>query len=117
MIKNLYEIIEQINSVVWDLPVIILLVGTGIFLTIRLKGLQIRKFGLATRYVFQGARRKDKSEKHSGDISPFQALTTEMGSIIGNGNIAGVATAIAIGGPGALLDVAFRFFWNGNQIC
>jgi AGCS family alanine or glycine:cation symporter len=112
MIKNLYEIIEQINSVVWDLPVIILLVGTGIFLTIRLKGLQIRKFGLATRYVFQGARRKDKSEKHSGDISPFQALTTEMGSIIGNGNIAGVATAIAIGGPGALFWMWLSAFFG-----
>ncbi len=112
MIKNLYEIIEQINSVVWDLPVIILLVGTGIFLTIRLKGLQIRKFGLATRYVFQGARRKDRSEKHSGDISPFQALTTEMGSIIGNGNIAGVATAIAIGGPGALFWMWLSAFFG-----
>jgi len=112
MIKNLYEIIEQINSVVWDFPVIILLVGTGIFLTLRLKGLQIRKFGLATRYVFQGARRKDKSEKHSGDISPFQALTTEMGSIIGNGNIAGVATAIAIGGPGSLFWMWLSAFFG-----
>jgi len=112
MIKNLYEIIEQINSVVWDFPVIILLVGTGVFLTLRLKGLQIRKFGLATRYVFQGARRKDKSEKHSGDISPFQALTTEMGSIIGNGNIAGVATAIAIGGPGSLFWMWLSAFFG-----
>jgi AGCS family alanine or glycine:cation symporter len=112
MIKNLYEIIERINSVVWDLPVIILLVGTGIFLTIRLKGLQIRKFGLATRYVFQGARRKDRSEKYSGDISPYQALTTEMGSIIGNGNIAGVATAIAIGGPGALFWMWLSAFFG-----
>lgn len=112
MVKDFYSLIESINSVVWDLPVIILLVGTGIFLTLRLKGLQIRRFGLATRFVFQGARKKDKSEKHSGDISPFQALTTEMGSIIGNGNIAGVATAIAIGGPGALFWMWLSAFFG-----
>lgn len=102
MIKSFYSLIEFINSVVWGPPVIIMLVGTGIYLTIRLKGLQIRRFGLATRLVLRGARKKDKSETHTGDISPFQALTVEMGSVIGNGNIAGVATAIAIGGPGAL---------------
>ena len=112
MVKDFYSLIESINSVVWDLPVIILLVGTGIFLTLRLKGLQIRRFGLATRFVFQGARKKDKSEKHSGDISPFQALTTEMGSIIGNGNIAGVATAIAIGGPGAMFWMWLSAFFG-----
>lgn len=112
MVRDFYSLIESINSVVWDLPVIILLVGTGIFLTLRLKGLQIRQFGLATRFVFQGARKKDKSEKHSGDISPFQALTTEMGSIIGNGNIAGVATAIAIGGPGALFWMWLSAFFG-----
>jgi AGCS family alanine or glycine:cation symporter len=112
MIKDFYSLIESINSVVWDLPVIILLVGTGIFLTFRLKGLQIKRFRLATRFVFQGARKKDKSEKHSGDISPFQALTTEMGSIIGNGNIAGVATAIAIGGPGAMFWMWLSAFFG-----
>ena len=51
MIKDFYNLIESINAIVWDLPVIILLVGTGIFLTIRLRGLQVRKFGLATRFV------------------------------------------------------------------
>ncbi len=100
--KEFYAIIEFINSIVWGPPVVILLVGTGIFLTFRFKALQIKKFPLATRFVLLGAKKKDKSEKHAGDISPFQALTTEMGSIIGNGNIAGVATAIAIGGPGSL---------------
>ena len=112
MIKDFYNLIESINSIVWGFPVIILLVGTGIFLTIRLRGLQIRKFGLATRFVFQGIRRKDKSEQHAGDISPFQALMTEMGSIIGNGNIAGVATAIAIGGPGSLFWMWLSAFFG-----
>lgn len=100
--ERFYNIIELINSIVWGPPVVILLVGTGIFLTIKFKVIQLKRFGLATRFVLKGARKKDKSEKHAGDISPFQALTTEMGSIIGNGNIAGVATAIAIGGPGSL---------------
>ncbi|MFO7981057.1 MAG: sodium:alanine symporter family protein [Candidatus Aminicenantes bacterium] len=112
MVKDLYSLIESINSIVWDFPVIILLVGTGIFLTLRLKGLQIRRFNLATRFVFQGARKKDKSEKHSGDISPFQALSTEIGSIVGNGNIAGVATAIALGGPGALFWMWLSAFFG-----
>lgn len=100
--ETFYNIIEFINSIVWGPPVVILLVGTGIFLTIKFKVIQLKRFGLATRFVLKAARKKDKSEKHAGDISPFQALTTEMGSIIGNGNIAGVATAIAIGGPGSL---------------
>ncbi len=100
--ETFYNIIEFINSIVWGPPVVILLVGTGIFLTFKFKVIQLKRFGLATRFVLKGARKKDKSEKHAGDISPFQALTTEMGSIIGNGNIAGVATAIAIGGPGSL---------------
>ena len=112
MIKDFYNLIESINSIVWGFPVIILLVGTGLFLTIRLRGLQIRRFWLATRFVFQGIRRKDKSEKHAGDISPFQALMTEMGSIIGNGNIAGVATAIAIGGPGSLFWMWLSAFFG-----
>jgi AGCS family alanine or glycine:cation symporter len=100
--ERFYNIIELINSIVWGPPIVILLVGTGIFLTIKFRVIQLKKFKLATRFVLKGARKKDKSEKKAGDISPFQALTTEMGSIIGNGNIAGVATAIAIGGPGSL---------------
>ena len=78
---------------------IILLVGTGIFLTIRLKALPWRNLGYALKSVF---RRHPSSEHEEGDISPFQSLMTALAATIGTGNIAGVATAMVLGGPGAL---------------
>lgn len=97
-----YGLIEKINSIVWGPPVIVLLVCTGIFLTIRLGGIQIRKFGLATRLIFKGKGRSSRQAKGAGDITPIQALLTEIGGCVGTGTIAGVATAVAIGGPGTL---------------
>jgi alanine or glycine:cation symporter, AGCS family len=96
-----YRLIEKINNIVWGPPVIILLVCTGIFLTIRLGWIQIRKFGLSTGLIFRGKGRSARLGKE-GDISPVQALLTEVGGCVGTGTIAGVATAVAIGGPGAL---------------
>jgi len=100
--EGFYNLIEKINSVVWGPPVIVLLVCTGIFLTIRLSGIQIRKFGLATRLIFKGKGRSSRLGKGEGDITPIQALLTEVGGCVGTGTIAGVATAVAIGGPGTL---------------
>ena len=97
-----YSLIEKINSVVWGPPIIVLLVCTGIFLTIRLGGIQIRKFGLATGLIFKGKGRSSRLGKGTGDITPIQALLTEIGGCVGTGTIAGVATAVAIGGPGTL---------------
>jgi len=74
-----------------------LLVGTGIFLTIRLKFLPWRNLGYAIKMVFS------KRDKHAGDISPFQSLMTALSATIGTGNIVGVATAMVLGGPGALV--------------
>lgn len=78
---------------------LILLVGTGIFLMFRLKFLPIRKLGYAIKLAFSG---KHKNNKQAGDITPFQALMTSLAATIGTANIAGVATAVAIGGPGAV---------------
>ena len=83
---------------VWGPPMLVLLVGTGVFLTIRLRGIQIRGLGHALYLAFI-VRREQGAE---GDISHFQALMTALAATVGTGNIAGVATAIASGGPGAL---------------
>lgn len=99
--ESFYRLIESINSILWGPPMIFLLVCTGIYLTIRLGGVQIRRFGLSTRLIFRGKGRSARAGKE-GDISPIQALLTEVGGCVGTGTIAGVATAVAIGGPGAL---------------
>lgn len=83
---------------VWGWPLLILLVGTGLYLTILLRALQFRKLGHSLYLAF--IRRREEGAE--GDISHFQALMTALAATVGTGNIAGVATAIALGGPGAL---------------
>lgn len=90
------NIISAMSSFVWGPPMLILLVGTGLFLTIKLKGLQVRALGHAIKILFT----KEKDDK--GDISQFSALMLSLGATVGIGNIVGVATAIALGGPGAI---------------
>lgn len=98
---NISTIIDNINQLLWGPPMLILLVGTGILFTIRLKGLQIRKFNLAFKQTFGGLFKKEKNADADG-MSSFQALTTAIAAQVGTGNIAGVATAVASGGPGAI---------------
>jgi AGCS family alanine or glycine:cation symporter len=94
------DLMGVIDNFVWGLPMMIMLVGTGIFLTIRL---QFKHTSYALKLIFKGALKKDSSEKEEGEITPFQALTSTLAATIGNGNVAGVATAVAAGGPGALV--------------
>jgi len=96
---QLLNILTQIRDYIWGLPLIILLVGTGIYLTMRLRGLQIRGLFYSLYLAFI-KRKEDDQEK--GDISHFQALMTALAATVGTGNIAGVALAIFTGGPGAL---------------
>ena len=91
------QIIDTINSVVWGPVMLVLLLGTGVFLTIGLRGMTITRIPYAFGQLLKG--RKGSGE---GEISPFNALMTALSSTVGTGNIAGVATAIGIGGPGAL---------------
>ena len=93
------NILTDIRNFIWGTPLLVLLVGTGIFLTIRLKGLQFR--GLIYSLYLAFIQRKE-DDKEAGDISHFQALMTALAATVGTGNIAGVATAIVAGGPGAL---------------
>ena len=91
------KLLNDVNNFVWGPIMLALLVGTGIFLTIRLKFLPWRNLFYAVGMIFQ------KKEKHEGDISPFQSLMTALSATVGTGNIVGVATAMVLGGPGALV--------------
>lgn len=99
MEAQIIEGITTLRNFIWGAPLAILLVGTGIFLTMRLKGLQLRGL-LYSLFLAFIKRKEDDQEK--GDISHFQALMTALAATVGTGNIAGVATAIVAGGPGAL---------------
>ncbi|MDE7141044.1 MAG: alanine:cation symporter family protein [Treponemataceae bacterium] len=88
-------VLNAIDDVVWGIPTIVLILATGLILTIRARGLQFTKLGRAFRSIFK------ENEGH-GELSGFSALCTALSATIGTGNIVGVATAIAAGGPGAL---------------
>ena len=95
------EIVSKMDDFVWGPVMLIILVGTGIFLTIRLKFRPWRNLGYALKSTLsKEARTKSRGE---GDVSPFSALTTALAATIGTGNIVGVATAMVAGGPGALV--------------
>ena len=93
---NLIVFLQRVDSLIWQ-PLFLLLVGSGLFLTYRLKGIQFRRLGFALKLAF--TRHDDVAE---GDISHFQALMTALAATIGIGNIAGIATAVSMGGLGAL---------------
>lgn len=98
-LDGLEQFLGDIGSIVWGPYLLIpLLLGTGLYLTVRLRGIQLLRLGAALRLGL--IKRKDDDAE--GDISQFQALTTAMAATVGTGNIVGVATAIGIGGPGAL---------------
>lgn len=92
-------VLTAVRDFIWGIPLIVLLVGTGIFLTVILRGLQIR--GLFYSLYIALIKRKE-DEEQEGDISHFQALMTALAATVGTGNIVGVSLAIGVGGPGAL---------------
>jgi len=98
------QMIESVNAVVnkfiWGIPAIICIIGVGLYLSIRLRFIQIRKFSLAIKNTV--GKIFDKSKAKEGTMTPFQAVCTALSATVGTGNIAGVAGAIAIGGPGAV---------------
>lgn len=98
--ETLSNILTAIDGFVWGPVMLILLVGTGIFLTIRTKALCWRNLPYAISSVLS---RESRQKKGDGDVSPFSALTTALAATIGTGNIVGVATAMVSGGPGALV--------------
>lgn len=114
------SVVESINNVVnnfiWGVPAMICIIGVGLFLSIRTRFLQIRKFPYAMKVTL--GRMLKKREASDGALTPFQAVCTALAATVGTGNVAGVAGAIAIGGPGAvfwmwvsaLLGMCTKFF-------
>ena len=101
----LVKINDAVNSFVWGWPAIILIFGVGIYLTIRLKGIQFRNIGFQIHNTYVKTFRDAKKESvkdGEGEITSFQAAMASVSAVVGSGNIAGVATAIVSGGPGAL---------------
>ena len=94
----LFRLNEFVNSLVWGPFMMILLMGSGILLTVATKGVQFRRFAFAVRQVLRGGRRL----RGRGTVSPLEALATSLSATVGVGNIAGVSIAIATGGPGAV---------------
>ncbi|MFA7412214.1 MAG: alanine:cation symporter family protein, partial [Tissierellaceae bacterium] len=95
---KLLELNSSVNSFVWGPPMLVLLIGTGVYLTFRTNFFAITKIG----YVLKNTLMKmfAKEQKGEGEVTAFQAVATALAATIGTGNIAGVATAIASGGPG-----------------
>lgn len=100
MLETIKMINDLVNNFVWGLPAMVCILGVGIYLTIRTKFLQIRKFPYAIKNTL--GKLFSKTEASEGALTPFQAVCTALAATVGTGNIAGVAGAIAIGGPGAV---------------
>ena len=98
-IKSFAEILEQVNRWLWGGPILLMILGTGIWITLRCRAPQFRFFPASFRAFVRSFF--NRGEDHGG-ASPFRALCTALAATVGTGNIAGVAGAIAIGGPGAI---------------
>ncbi len=100
MLEKIEAINNVVNNFIWGVPAMICIIGVGLFLSIRTGFLQIRKFPYAMKVTF--GRMFKKKEASDGALTPFQAVCTALAATVGTGNVAGVAGAIAIGGPGAI---------------
>ena len=100
MSEKIASINSVVNSFIWGVPAMICIIGVGILLTVRTRCIQVRKFGVAMKNTI--GKIFDKTKAKDGAMSPFQAVCTALAGTVGTGNIAGVAGAIALGGPGAI---------------
>ena len=100
MLEIITNINNALNSFIWGVPAMTCIIGVGLYLAIRTGFLQLRKFGYALKNTV--GRMFQKQEAADGSLTPFQAVCTALAATVGTGNIAGVAGAIAIGGPGAV---------------
>ena len=100
MVETITRLNEAINQIIWGIPMMLLIVGVGLYLSLRLRFLQFRRFGHILKNTVGKAF--ERGAGHAGAVSPFKAMCTALAASIGTGNIAGVAGAIALGGPGAI---------------
>ncbi len=115
MLDMIAKVNSAINGVVWGIPMLILIIGTGIYMTIRTKFFQISHAGHVGSKTIGGVFQKGSgvtNSKEKASISQFQALCTALAATIGVGNIAGVAAAIAAGGPGAIFWMWLSAFFG-----
>ena len=106
MLEIIAAVNKAVNDFIWGVPAMVCIIGVGLLLSFRTRFLQIRKFPYAMRTTAgRMFRKKDASD---GSMTPFQAVCTALAGTVGTGNIAGVAGAIAIGGPGAVFVSAAR---------
>ena len=116
MLSTIEAVNSVVNNFIWGVPAMICIIGVGLYLSIRTRFLQIRKFPYAMKVTL--GRMMKKKEASDGALTPFQAVCTALAATVGTGNVAGVAGAIAIGGPGAvfwmwisaLLGMCTKFF-------
>lgn len=102
--ETIIAINDFVNGIVWGVPVLLLILGTGVYFTIRLDFIQFKNFGFLVREtVVKAFKKKDDQVKAPGELTSFQAAMISVSAIVGSGNIAGAATAIVLGGPGALV--------------
>ena len=97
MLEKVDAVNSVINNFIWGVPAMICIIGVGLYLSFRTRFLQIRKFPYAMKVTF--GRMFKKKEAGDGALTPFQAVCTALAATVGTGNVAGVAGAIAIGGP------------------
>lgn len=100
MVEKIASINQVVNGFIWGVPAMICIIGVGLLLSVRTRFIQIRKFGVAMKNTV--GKIFDKTQAKDGSMSPFQAVCTALAGTVGTGNIAGVAGAIALGGPGAI---------------
>ena len=100
MLETITKINSAVNGFIWGVPAMVCIIGVGILLSIKTHFIQVRKFGVAMKNTI--GKVFDKTKAQDGSISPFQAVCTALTGTVGTGNIAGVAGAIALGGPGAI---------------
>lgn len=100
-------VLTSLSNLVWGPHLLILLIGTGIYLTFRLGFIQVTRLGVGLKEAFIPKQQTDaevaKQKRQRGDISHFQALMTALAATVGTGNMVGVATAVVLGGPGAIV--------------
>ena len=100
MLESIIKINQAVNGFIWGVPAMICIIGVGLLLSVRTRFIQVRKFGAAMKNTI--GKIFDKTQAKDGSMSPFQAVCTALAGTVGTGNIAGVASAIALGGPGAI---------------
>ena len=108
---TLMQLVTKGNDFLWSFLLLVLLCGTGLYYTVRLRFIQVRKFGEGVRQVF--GHFSMNGEKHEkGEMTPFQSIATAIAAQVGTGNLAGAATALI----GGLLDVCQRISGNGDDL-